>query len=179
MQIRKATEADINALASIHIEGWQAAYGGLVDQHYLDSLSLEARQADWQGWMASGESETLLAEVDGAPAGFITYGRTKTAPPGDSKIRPLYPAEIYALYLLPAIWRQGIGSALLRAAAHNIKAQKMNGLCLWVLDGNSRAKSFYEKTYGQRVGKKEIMIGPNRLKELCYGWRDVKLLITD
>ncbi len=176
--IRKASPADIPAIARMHIEGWRAAYGGLVDQAYLDTLSVEQRMADWQGWMASGESETLIAESGGQPAGFITYGRTKTAPPGESNIRPQYPAEIYALYLLPDFWRQGIGRALLRQAAIQIKEKKQNGLCLWVLDGNDRAKLFYEKTYGQRIGKKIVEIGPSKLKELCYGWRDVKLLIT-
>ncbi len=179
MEIRIADINDIPAIARIHIEGWQAAYGGFVDQAHLDSLSVEQRSQDWQNWMGEGESETLLAEIGGKAAGFITYGRTKTAPPGDSKIRPLYPAEIYALYLLPDFWRQGVGGALIRQAAKNLKAKKQNGLCLWVLDGNHRAKSFYEKTYGQRIGKKMIAIGPNELKEVCYGWRDLKLLITD
>ncbi len=179
MHIRRAQEKDIPAIAAIHIAGWQAAYGGLVDQAYLDSLSVEQREEDWRGWMAGGESETLIAEMDGKPAGFVTYGRTKTAPPGESKIRPQYPAEIYALYLLPDVWRQGIGGALLRAAAKNLKEKKMNGLCLWVLDGNHRAKSFYEKLGGQRIGKKMIEIGPSNLKEVCYGWRETKLLITN
>lgn len=178
MEIRFATPADIPAIARIHVEGWQAAYGGLVDQAYLDSLSVEQRQENWQEWMGSGETSVLLAEIGGLPAGFAAYGRTKTAPPGDSKIRPLYPAEIYALYLLPDFWRQGIGTALIRQAAKNLKEMKMNGMCLWVLDGNHRAKSFYEKTYGQRVGKKMIAIGPSDLKEVCYGWRDLKLLIN-
>lgn len=177
MEIRIAGEIDIPAIAVIHVAGWQAAYGGLVDQAYLDSLSVDQRAADWRGWMDSGESETLIAEIDGKPAGFVTYGRTKTAPPGDSKIRPQYPAEIYALYLLPEIWRQGVGTALIRAAAQNLKAKKMGAFCLWVLDGNHRAKSFYEKTYGQRIGKKMITIGPNDLKEVCYGWRDVNKIL--
>lgn len=179
MKIRIADEKDIPSIAAIHVAGWQAAYGGLVDQAYLDGLSVEQRIKDWQEWMASGEPETLIAEIDGKAAGFVTYGRTKTAPPGDSKIRPQYPAEIYALYLLPDCWRRGAGTALLGAAARNLKEKKMGAFCLWVLDGNFRAKSFYEKTYGQRIGKKMITIGPNDLKEVCYGWRDTKRLITD
>ncbi len=178
MEIRLATPDDIPAIARIHVAGWQAAYGGLVDQAYLDSLSASQREADWREWLASGETSILLAETGGIPAGFAAYGRTKTAPPGDSKIRPLYAAEIYALYLLPDFWRQGIGSALIRHAAKNLKDMKMNGLCLWVLDGNQRAKLFYEKTYGQRIGKKLITIGPSELKEVCYGWRDLRLLIN-
>ena len=175
--IRLATEQDIPTIARLHIEGWKAAYGGLVDQAYLDSLSVDQRINDWTGWMGSGESTTLIAEKAGQPAGFVTYGRTKTPPPGSSNIRPTHGSEIYALYLLPGFWRQGIGAALLRQAAANLRENKQKTLCLWVLDGNGRAKSFYEKMGGQRIGKKMIEIGPSQLKEICYGWRDTSELV--
>jgi hypothetical protein len=176
--IRLATTEDIPSIARLHIEGWKAAYGGLVDQAYLDSLSVEQRIKDWQGWMTAGESETLLAERDGQPAGFITYGRTKTAPPGSSNIRPTHSAEIYALYLHPDHWRHGIGQELLRLAAANLKKKKHSSLCLWVMDGNARAKSFYEKMGGQRIGKKMVEVGPSTLKELCYGWKETTNLVS-
>ena len=174
--ILKATQDDIPDIAALHIGGWKAAYGGLVDQGYLDSLSVEKRTEDWQGWMAAGESDTLIAEKDGKAVGFITTGRTKTPPPGSSIIRPLYSAEIYALYLDPSVWRQGVGTALLKQAARDLKDQKHSSLCLWVLDGNGRAKGFYEKMGGQKVGSKMVEIGPSKLKEACYGWRDTAAL---
>lgn len=174
--IRKATQDDIQSIAVLHIEGWKAAYGGLVDQGYLDALSVEKRIEDWRGWMAAGESDTLIAEKDGKAVGFITTGRTKTPPPGSSPIRPLYSAEVYALYLDPAVWRQGIGTALLKQASLNLKEQKHSSLCLWVLDGNVRAKGFYEKMGGQKVGSKMVEIGPSKVKEACYGWRDTASL---
>jgi len=174
--IRKATQEDIPAIAALHIEGWKGAYGGLVDQAYLDSLSVEQRTKDWQGWMASGESDSLIAELDGRAAGFITTGRTKTPPPGSSPIRPLYSAEIYALYLHPDFWRRGIGTQLLKQAARDLKDQKHSSLCLWVMDGNARGKAFYEKMGGQKVGSKIVEVGPNKLKEACYGWRDTSAL---
>src|SRR5690554_3367070 len=114
--IRPAQATDIPAIAHIHIEGWKAAYGGLVDPGYLATLSVEERRADWQKWMQAGDMTSFLALAGEKPAGFISWGRTRTAPPGDSPIRPQYPAEIYALYLLPEYWNKGIGKALLQAA---------------------------------------------------------------
>lgn len=175
--IRLATTADIPAIARLHIEGWQAAYGGLVDQTHLDSLSLDKRINDWTGWMSSGETETLLAEHDGRAIGWIAYGRTKTPPPGSSPIRPTHSAEIYGLYLHPDVWRQGVGGDLLRKAAENLKNKKHSTLCLWVLEGNKRGVSFYEKMGGQRIGKKMIEIGPSSLKEICFGWRSLSDLV--
>lgn len=174
--IRKATQDDIPAIAALHIEGWKGAYGGIVDQTYLDSLTVEQRTKDWQGWMAAGESEVFLAEAEGRPAGFVVIGRTKTPPPGSSPIRPSHSGEIYALYLHPAFWRRGIGTALIKHAARELKERKHSAVCLWVLDANVRAKSFYEKMGGQKIGNKMIEIGPSNLKEICYGWKDTAAL---
>lgn len=175
--IRVATTADIPIIAGLHIEGWKAAYGGLVDQAYLDGLSLDKRINDWTGWMSSGETEVLLAQRDGQPAGWIAYGRTQTPPPGSSPIRPTHSAEIYGIYLHPDYWRQGIGGELLSKAAENLKNRKHVTLCLWVLEGNKRGVSFYEKMGGQRIGKKMVTIGPSNLREICYGWRDISNLV--
>ncbi len=179
MKFTIGTSCDIRNIARLHVEGWKAAYGGLVDQGYLDSLSIEMREKSWKEWMAAGETETLIASLNGRAGGFITYGRTKTPPPGSSPIRPLYSAEIYALYLTEDVWRQGVGTALLRQAACNLKEKKHSSLCLWVLDGNARAKAFYEKMGGAKVAHKMVEIGPSRLKELCYGWRDTAPLRAD
>lgn len=174
--IRKAETADIPTIAALHIEGWKGAYGGIVDQAYLDTLTIAQRIADWTEWMESGESEVFLAEEDGRAAGFVVIGRTKTPPPGSSPIRPSHSGEIYALYLDPAMWRRGIGTALIRHAARELKERKHSTLCLWVLDANARAKSFYEKMGGQKIGNKMIEIGPSKLKEVCYGWKDTTAL---
>ncbi len=176
--IRPATQDDIPAIATLHIEGWKAAYGGLVDQAYLESLSVEQRIRDWQNWMSAGESEVFLAEEEGRPAGFVVIGRTKTPPPGSSPIRPSHSGEIYALYLHPDFWRKGIGTALIKHAACELKARKHSSICLWVLDGNARAKAFYEKMGGQKIGNKMVEIGPSKLKEICYGWKDTAALRT-
>lgn len=176
--IRPATQDDIPAIATLHVEGWKAAYGGAVDQAYLDSLSVEQRIADWTVWMASGESHVFVGMDEGTmtPRGFVVVGRTKTPPPGSSPIRPSHSGEVYALYLHPDIWRRGLGTALLKHAARELKLRKHSAICLWVLDANARAKAFYEKMGGQKIGNKMIEIGPSKLKEVCYGWRDSRTL---
>lgn len=174
--LRKAEEKDIPIIASLHIEGWKGAYGGIVDQGYMDTLTVEKRIADWTSWLASGESEVFIAESEGKPAGFVVTGRTKTPPPGSSPIRPSHSGEVYALYLHPDYWRRGIGTDLLKHAARTLKEKKHSTLCLWVLEANHRARSFYEKMGGQKLGGKMIDIGPSSLKEICYGWRDTSNL---
>ncbi len=173
IDIRKATQADIPDIAEIHVSGWQGAYGGIVDQQYLDNFTVDMRIEKWIEHFDSDESQSMIAYLDGKAVGFVDFGALKTAPAGMSKIRPLYSSEIYALYLKPDYFRQGIGTALMVEAVNDLKTQKHQSMCLWVLDKNKRACSFYESKNGKRVGKMMTEIGRTKAKEVCYAWRDI------
>lgn len=175
--IRKATKSDIPDIAAIHVAGWQGAYGGIVDQDYLDSVTVEKRIEQWSEWFADETATRLVACQDNKIVGFITFGTLKTAPAGTSKIRPLYSSEIYALYILPEVFRQGVGTSLMKVAVNELQIQKHQSLCLWVLKDNKRACHFYEKMGGQRIGKKMVEFGPTKAKEVCYGWREIKEIL--
>ena len=43
MIIRKATRADARQIAEIVVEDWKNAYRGIIDDDYLDSMSVEER----------------------------------------------------------------------------------------------------------------------------------------
>lgn len=176
--ISNAAIDDAGDIARIHVAGWQAAYGGIIDQAYLDSLSVEQRAQSWRYWIEEDKTITLLAR-DGNrdPAGFCSCGKLKTPPPGSSPIRPLYSSEIYAIYILPEYWRQGLGTLLVKAAAQKLREMKHKSLCLWVLEKNRRGTSFYKKLGGERCGKKEVTFGPTTAREVCYGWRDTAPLL--
>lgn len=174
--IRHAAQDDVPVIADLHVRGWQGAYGGIIDQEYLDSLTQETREEQWAEWLL--DNTTLIAYDGDTPAGFIAFGKVQTAPPGQSSVRPLYVSEIYGIYVLPEFYRHGIGRALMREAAALLKAEKKTSLCLWVLDKNERGKKFYEAMGGQRIGKHTIEIGPTKAKEICYGWRDTSALIS-
>ena len=95
-----------------------------------------------------------------------------------SPIRPLYTGEIYALYILAPYWRQGLGTALMTAAAQGLAEKKHKSVCLWVLEKNARAACFYRARGGQACGRKDVQIGSSKVKELCFGWRDAGVLIS-
>ncbi len=174
MLIGPAGLNDCNDLARIHIEGWRASYRGLVDQTYLGSLDENARAGQWRQWLEEKQCEALLArDENGKAAGFISYGRLKTPPPGTSPIRPVYSGEVYALYILPEYWRHGLGRKLMAEAATALMAMKHKSLCLWVLEGNKNAVAFYKALGGQKCGKKMVEIGGKTLPEAAFGWRDV------
>jgi len=178
MDIRVAEAADIPALAHIHVQGLRDAYGGIVDPNWLDNLTDDAQEQQWREWLDPAQRPVLMAFDDqGASMGFVNYGRLRTPPPGSSPIRPLYSGEIYALYVLPQYWRQGVGARLMREAALGLAAMKHKSLCLWVLEKNERAGGFYKKMGGERCGKKDIEIGSSTPREICFGWRNTTPLM--
>lgn len=175
--IRKATKDDIPDLARIHVSGWQTSGHGIIDQAYLDALRASDRVLEWEKRFKEENPDVLLAFKGGECVGFINFGALQTPPPGTSKIRPAYSSEIYAIYLIPKVFRQGVGTILIRAAIAELQLNKHKSVCLWVLKGNKRGCAFYDKIGGQRIGKKDVEIGPSKVKELCYGWRDMKEIL--
>ena len=174
--ISEATEKDILAIAAVHVASKRAAYAGIVDQAFLDSKTQEEYEKKWQRYLSEeGIEVSVLYEGDSA-LGFISYGRMQTPPPGTSKIRPQYTAEIFAIHIHPDHWREGFGQKLIQHAAQTLKEEKHTSLCLWVLGKNERAIKFYDHLGGKRLGKRDIEVGPNKLKEVCYGWRDISVI---
>lgn len=177
--LKSATPDDATTIATLHVAGWHGAYGGIVDAEHLANFSVPTWTEKWQKILQDDTCRILLAHDNkGHPAGFCHYGRLLTPPPGQSNIRPQYTAEIFALYLTPDFYRQGLGRQLIRHAAQDLIAQRHQGLALWVLAQNTRACSFYSAMGGQRIGSKDAQIGSKSYKEVCYGWRDMRRYFT-
>jgi GNAT superfamily N-acetyltransferase len=176
--VRKATKDDVSDLAHLHVQGWRDAYGGLLDADYIESKTVALREKQWAEWFDEDLTKTLIAyDENGTAAGFISFGKLKTPPPGMSPIRPLYAAEIYAFYILEPFWRQGLGTKFMHEASNVLAAEKVKSICLWVLEKNKRAVSFYKKTGGERCGKMDVEFGPTKAREICFGWRDTSRFI--
>ena len=47
VNVRRASAADVPAIAEVHIRSWQETYVGQVPQSYLDGLAIEDRIRTW------------------------------------------------------------------------------------------------------------------------------------
>ncbi|MCP2335845.1 GNAT family N-acetyltransferase [Actinomadura rupiterrae] len=140
MNVRHATPEDAEAIAKVHVAGWRTAYRGFVPDAELDALRWQDRVADWRERTAPGSTVTVLvAEDDGGLVGFASSG-----PPRDEDLVAGRAWELYAIYLGPSTWRRGVGTALLRSTIEAVPTH-VPALVLWVLDGNARARGFYER----------------------------------
>lgn len=75
--------------------------------------------------------------------------------------------EVYALYLSPARAGMGLGRLLMQDAVARLAEAGFGRANLWVLEGNERAISFYEKAGFRLTGKtKAENLGTVELREL-------------
>lgn len=105
-----------------------------------------------------------LVELGEGSVGFASFG-----PSRDEDAAP-DTGELYAIYLAPEAWGKGAGRALLVRAEHELLATGFRAATLWVLEGNDRARRFYEAGgWGPDGRDQELTIGGVSLLELRYG----------
>lgn len=138
VDVRAAGSADAGAVAAVHVASWRAGYRGLLPGAFLDALSVQEREHGWAAALEQG-AQVLLAERDGQVAGFVCYGPCRDL---DASVGV---GEVYALYARPDCWGTGVGGRLLDAAVQALTSGSGGDVVLWVLEGNQRARGFYER----------------------------------
>lgn len=161
--VRPATSRDAKAIAEIHIATWQAAYQDLMPQDYLDQMTVEKRQAYWREAIEYSEPQVLVATDGDKLVGFAGFDRSR-----DPKTRSTV-GEIWAIYVTPAHWRQGVGLALWDGARDGLKEEGCTQVTMWVLLGNERALEFAEHAAGfkrEMTTLKTVDFGTVKLEEI-------------
>ncbi|MFI7551730.1 GNAT family N-acetyltransferase [Micromonospora sediminimaris] len=144
--IRREQPDDAEAVARVHVRGWQAGYAGIMPDEVLNRLNPVA----WaQRRRALGTADpdhpftTLLAEEHGTLVGFATFGPYRNNQDrGD--LDPAY-GEVVSLYVTPENWGDGTARALFAAARAGLRESGWTEYRLWVLADNDRARRFYER----------------------------------
>lgn len=140
LSIRPGSIADAPVLARIHIASWRGAYRGLMPASVLDHLSEEAFTANWTQRLTQMPGATLVALVGEHVVGFTAAG-----PSRDADAVRLCTGELYALYVHPEHWGTGAGEQLWRTVHQQLLNEGFSEITLWVLEGNHRARRFYER----------------------------------
>ena len=177
LTIRPATPYDAQAIARIRVQGWRFAYQGLISQDYLDSLSVAEDTERMRGYLSQfpqnsppsrsesvqGSSDDekrsfMLAARGDAVLGFCCFSAT---PDKIDRAEKAIPGEtingrLHSLYIDPDALGQGVGHALMSHALSTFAAWGCERATLWVLEGNSRAISFYERQGWHRTGATKV-----------------------
>jgi ribosomal protein S18 acetylase RimI-like enzyme len=163
-QFRWAVLADAHSLARVQVQSWQTAYADLLPAPFLANLSIPERQAIWQKSIAQNHPRILLAEVENVIVGFCAL-----APSRDPDATPST-GEIWALYLQPTHWNQGIGRALWAATQQELRALGMSEVTLWVIPQNLRGVNFYRAAgcVEEPESLKTFLLGGVEVQEVRY-----------
>lgn len=148
--IRRARPEDALEVAEVHIRSWQEAYRGLIADDFLDALDADERSRRYD-FAATGDEapETLVALGGGAIVAFVTYGPSRDEDAAGE-------GEIYALYVDPRHWRDGVGRLLLERARDRLGERGFAEAVLWVLEGNEGAEGFYRDDGWRRDGAERL-----------------------
>ena len=136
--MRRATIADAEAIAKIHVEAYEASLADVTSREVLDEANA-GRLAMWKSLLVHPpDGQAVFVVVDDDVTGFVSAGPTR------DRGAPSKDGEVDALFVHPARWRSGIGSALLARSLEHLEASGLERAKLWVLDKNDRARRFYE-----------------------------------
>ncbi len=153
-KVRQAVMNDIYPIGYVHYKSWLETYRGIVDDEYLDNLTLDSRIEKVHLYI----DRCFVAEVDNRVIGFAAYIDT----PNDEEENTL---EVSAIYVLKNYLNFGIGKSLIRECI-NANPEK-DRLSLWVSVLNKNAIIAYEKIGFYREGKEELYkIGSSTIKVL-------------
>ncbi|WP_435205892.1 GNAT family N-acetyltransferase [Micromonospora sp. bgisy143] len=179
LTIRREEPDDAEAIARVHVHGWQSGYAGVMPDEVLGRLNVAA-WAQRRREVGTADPEhpftTLLGEVDGLAVGFTTFGpyrRNQDRGDLDPSV-----GEVLALYVEPAFWGDGTATALFAAARAGLSERGWTGYRLWVLADNGRARRFWERAGLSPDGERSTYQvplaggrGPVGLVELRYAGR--------
>jgi GNAT superfamily N-acetyltransferase len=166
--VRPRRPEDADALADLRVRSWRAAYRGLLPDDYLDRMPQgadefrAARERFWTPAARAGRPPVhhLVAERDRVLTGFAVCG-----PERDTGTRA---GELLALYVAPEHWSTGAGRTLLAAASEMLAADGHPSLALWVLEGNTRARRFYERNGLRPTGHRRTVTLGAPVPEVRY-----------
>ncbi len=162
--VRSAVPHDADAIGRVQVETWRVAYRGLMPEEAIAGFDIESRQRLWReglGRVPRPGSATFVAELDGEVVGFASVGRSRDEEADNE-------GELYAIYLHPSRWDQGIGRALLERAEESMRAYGFERAVLWVMEGNERGERFYRAAGWERDGRKVDTFQGAEVAELRY-----------
>ena len=140
--VRSPSEADADAMGSVHARAWRAAYsGGLMPDESLDLLSVQFRADMWRQRLLEPVADRSVRLVVEDPDGVVVgFARTGPEEHDDAAVG----GELYAINVDPDSWGTGAGRALHEAALDALRDAGFKRAALWVLPENRRARHFYE-----------------------------------
>jgi len=142
MEIRDpAGLEDYRRAVDCHDRAWRVGYRGIVDEEVIEAVRRPTDEDALESFRQEVRAEPgpfLLAEREERVVGYVRARYT-----GTSQFVGSMRGELVGLYVDPAHWREGVGSALFERSLEWLPPM-IDGLDARVLAANDRGRSFLE-----------------------------------
>lgn len=166
MQVRnREDQSDLLAALEARDRAWRVGYRGVVGDAVIEDAVLDPGEGDTVELSETLDAEAgalLVADGEDGVVGYVRVRWGSTAPFVD-----VMEAEIVDLYVDPAHWRQGVGTALLATAIEWVP-DTLEGVATAVVDANHRGRSFLEASGFAHDGATEAEFGEHELDAAVY-----------
>ncbi len=167
--VRKARHGDEAGTGRVHVDTWRHAYDGLIAKDFLERLSYERSQRNWERALDKS-AVYYVATVGERIVGFAIGGPTQVDHGSGDRDRAgsAGVGEIFAIYVLPEYQGYGIGCTLFQALVRELQNRGFRPLELRVLKANQQARSFYERQGWRLLSEGTIPFGDREYDIVVY-----------
>ena len=199
MKIRYINKNDVTIVAQMKLDHWQNVYRGMVDDEYLDKLTLEKMITEVEIYVdpfskvisglherfAPENKETidnislLLEQIkiyalvveseDSEIVGFCTFSSRRIMETSEIKFNG-YDYQIHEIYVAPKYRKKGNGKKLIDFAFERINHLNENKILLMAHIQNKNAIDFYMNIGGTIIGNSEIELGDEKYPQIVIGF---------
>ena len=170
--IRPAIVQDAEGIGRVSVIAWRETYAGIMPDDYLAALSIEQRANVFRDRIVNlPDRQRIFVALDHAEhvVGFGVSGPAREIELGTD-------GEVFAINIVDAAKRQGLGVRLMAAMADALLSHSLSQVGLWVIDRNEPARRFYETLGGRAAAKKDQLFGSKSIVELGYVWSSLAAL---
>ena len=144
--IRPARTEDASRLAEILIFAKRTAYRPIFQNDVVSFQEMQVLELALQYRDMPGMLKDVYVFDDGIVKGMMSWGQT------DSRVW-----ELRELYVEPFFQGHRVGGILMKNFLSKAAEHGCNGVFLWVLEANRRARDFYE-SFGFRPGTERELV---------------------
>ncbi len=163
--LREGGRECAEALALVGQASFLEAFAGVLQgEDILAHCRNTHSAAQYADWLVEPETRACLAEVKGAPVGYVLLCAPDLPIPTTAD-----DLELKRIYLLHRFQGSGMGSALMRWSIETARAMGKKRLLLGVHDGNRQAIAFYRRHGFAQAGTRSFQVGKTVCSDFIFG----------
>jgi ribosomal protein S18 acetylase RimI-like enzyme len=153
--LRLCAAGDEEALALVGAATFLETFAGLLTgPDILAHCRVQHSSSQYAAWLADAQYRLCLAELKGAPVGFVVL-----SPPDLPVAVTQDDIELKRIYLLHRFQGGGLGRRLLEWSVTQARTLGRKRLLLGVKADNTAALAFYDRVGFVRIGERKFLVG--------------------